>query len=448
MSNFTYPYRDAERDGLQKQLWLSENVSSRMSIVCGRHSMGKTALVLDALRGVPTVYIPLGGRQTVHAIEEYKAACAEALGVFVPHSITTLEDLFTFLCNLAWDRHFSVVLDNFQEASARHPEFYAFLMKKWKQEAKKTKMNLVLVSEEPLQTAGDATFAVEPLRISRLRELQEEGAAGAALLPEDYLAFYLFTAGRPDLVKCCLSRKAVTKKALIELMLEEDSPLAHRAEASVYGLLGKNSDTYLSILQLVATGVHSQAELEQRLGGIIIGGHLAKLENEYKILRRSRPLLSSPDSRGVVRYGFADTALALWFRIVFASDATSGLLPPEARFAKADAAYTSFLKDDLRDYFIDKFTQEGVFTSVGADWAAIARISRKAGRQAADDDAAPREDGVDIVALKGKKAMVASVQLRQEDFRKEPFLRHVDALKAGPLRGYTLDPRLFTLADI
>ena len=448
MSNFTYPYRDTERDGLQKQLWLSENVSSRMSIVTGRHSLGKTALVLEALRGGKVLYFQLGGRQNAHALEEYKTHSAEALGQFVPRSIKSLEELFDFLCNLAWEKQFSVVLDNYEEAAGRYPDFSAHLVRKWRQEAKKTKMNLVVISEEdpPFKGMADASFKVEPLRTDLLKELQAS-CADAPLKPEDVLAFYLFTGGRPDVVRCCLARKAVTKEALLELLVEDESPLTRFSEAAVFDLLGKNADTYLSILQLIANGVKSQAELERRLGGIIIGGHLAKLENEYKLLRRSRPLLSRADSRGVVRYAFADTSIALWCRLIFSRNTTELLLGPEERKAKAEARLSGVLREGLRDYFIDKFTREGVFTSVGADWAASARISKKNSRLA-DDEPRPQEDGVDIVALKGKKAMAASVQLRAEDFRKEPFFRQVDALAAGPLKGYAIDSRLFTLADV
>ena len=445
MNSFSYPYRATERDGLQRQLWLAQNDNSRISVVYGRHFMGKSALVSEALKGPdPVVFLSLGGKNETLALEEYKRHCARQLGVFVPRSIGSLEELFNFLCDEAWKKTFSVVMDNFQEAPKRYPDFCQHLARKWRSEAKRTKMNLVLIcGDEPaaneLILADDAplkglcaTFRIEPLSIEFMR-----GLLPATTEPADVLAFWLFTGGRPDAVRIALQNDAVTKTQLLELFMQPDSPLANLCEKSLYSLLGKNSDTYLSILQLVACGVKSQAELEQRLGGMIIGGHLAKLENEYQMLRKARPLLSSPDSRGVVRYSLADPSLALWFRLLYADGGVG---------TQAAEVLDSYLKEDLRDFLIEKFTQEGVFTSVGSDWAASARISKK--KPGKNEPAEKEPDGVDIVALKGKKAMIAAVCPNAGDFKKEPFFKQVDALKNGPLKGYSLDPRLFTLQDV
>ena len=72
MNSFSYPYRAAERDGLQRQLWLAQNDNSRISVVYGRHFLGKSALVSDALKGPdPVVYLSLGGKNEALALEEY-----------------------------------------------------------------------------------------------------------------------------------------------------------------------------------------------------------------------------------------------------------------------------------------------------------------------------------------------------------------------------------------
>lgn len=447
MNSFGYPYRTTERDGLQRQLWLSQNDCSRMSVVYGGHFLGKSALVADALAGQGTVLsLSLGGKNDFLALKEYKRHCGKGLGVFIPRSIGSLEELFDFLSDEAWKKTFSLVLDNFQEVPKRYPEFCQHLARKWRSEAKRTKMNLVLIcgdesaAEEmffadgaPLKGLGAAGYKINPLGIDFLRDMLPAGAA-----PEDVLAFWQFTGGRPDAVRIALKNEAVTKQQLLDLFMEADSPLANFCEKSLYSLLGKNSDTYLSILQLVACGVKAQAELEQRLGGMIIGGHLAKLENEYQMLRKSRPLLGSPDSRGVVRYSLADPSLALWFRLLYA-DGGAGV--------QASSVLDNYIKEDLKGYLIEKFNQEGVFTSVGSYWEASARVSKK--KLAAKVVAEEKEpDYIDIVALKGKKAMVAAVCPNATDFKKEPFFKQVDTLKNGPLKGYTLDPRLFTIQDV
>lgn len=454
---FTYPYKEKEAEELQRQLWLSQNDGSRMNLVYGKHGMGKSALVQSALSGQgPVVNLPLGGKIDNLALEEYSACCAKQLNIFVPYSIHSFEELLDFLFSEAWKKAFSLVLDNFQEAPKRYPTLCAHLAKKWRSEAKRTKMNLVLIcgdlqaadsiffaDDAPLRNLPGATFLIEPVGLDLLKKIQQE-AAPSALNREDNLAFYQFTGGRPEAVRLAIECGAVTKKKLLAAFLKEDSPLVRLCEKSIYSLLGKNSDTYLSILQLVATGVQSQAEMEQHLGGIIIGGHLAKLENEYQMLRKQRPLLSSPDSRGVVRYRLQNPGLNMYFRLRFANGGVS-------EENEASTILNNFLKDDLKEYLLEKISESGVFTTIGSDWAASARISKKkpaSAKQVAGEEDVEASANKDIVALKGKKAMVAAVCPSEDAFNKEPFLKQIEALKKGPLKGYTIDARLFTIADV
>ncbi|MBQ9184779.1 MAG: hypothetical protein IJ151_02765 [Bacteroidales bacterium] len=449
----SYPYREKELDELQKQLWLSQNDGSRMSIVYGRHSMGKSALVRAALAGPqPMVYLSLGGKNDALALEEYKREAARQLGIFVPYSIGSLEELVNFLFDEAWKRPFSLVLDNFQEVSKRYPTLAGHLAKKWRSGSKRNNLNLVLICGDlqaaealffspsaPLKNLAGVALQIQPLGIELLKEIQKEASA-TPLTPEDYLAFYLFTGGRPEAVRCALALGAVTKDTLIEAFMKEDSPLVSLCEKTLYSLLGKNSDTYLSILQLVATGTRSQAEMELALGGIIIGGHLAKLENEYQMLKKVRPILCTPESRGVVRYCIQDPSVAVLMRLLYAD----GGVKDEK---EAASVLDKFLKEDLKDYLIEKFSQSGYFTSVGSEWAASARISKKKGK-VREAESREEGEGIDIVALKGKRAMVAAVFPKAEDFNKDAFFKQVDALKTGLLRDYSIDARLFTVKDL
>ena len=109
----------------------------------------------------------------------------------------------------------------------------------------------------------------------------------------------------------------------------------------------------------------------------------------------------------------------------------------------------AYLKEDLKEYLLVKFSQEETFTSVGSDWASQGRISKqKTGRRKVEEPAIQNLTSVDIVGLRGKKAMLAAICPNATNFKKEPFLKQVEALKNGPLKGYGIDARLFTLDDI
>lgn len=449
-----YPYREKEIDELRKQLWLSQNDGSRMSVVYGRHFLGKSALVAAALEGSqPTLWLSLGGKNDCLALEEYKRHCSRKLGIFVPHSISSLNDLVNFLFDEAWKRPFSLVLDNFHEVSGRAPELCRYLARKWKSDARHTRMNLVLVCSDlkaaesmlfaedaPLRRLAGVSLHIDTLDPDTVKVIQRD-AAQRQLTNEDILYFYLFTGGRPEAIRSALNLGAVTKDELIEAFVKEDSALACLCEKELLYLTGKNSDTYISILQLVATGIRSQAEIEQALGGIITGGHLARLETEYQLLCKQRPVLSSRDSRGTVRYHVTDPSIAMLMRLRYADGGMSDK-------KEAETILHKYFKEDLRDYLIQKFIRSGLFTTVGSDWAANARISKKKGKVTEKEQKALPENHIDIVAVKGKKIMVAAATPSADDFHKEPFFAQIEAMKNGPLKGYSIDARLFTISDL
>ena len=199
-------------------------------------------------------------------------------------------------------------------------------------------------------------------------------------------------------------------------------------------MLGKNSEIYLSILQLLAGGIVSQSELEDRLGGTIIGGHLAKLEKEYELVRKCRPMLAGPASRGVVRYKIADPGLRFWLRYVEAGRADLELGRNAVLLRRAQSDYPVFARWALREWFLRKFRQESGYEQLGGEWSPA---------HAGDKE-------IDILGFppRAKRALVGDVELRAEDFEKEPFLARVASLRKGSLKDYVIDARLFTLADM
>lgn len=449
MNGLVYPYRENCTTQLRRQLWLSQTAGGRLSLLSGAHGLGKSATAAEALKDDLVIWLDLAGKSPALAIEEFKRHIAKALGIFVPRSASTLADLFDFLMGEAWERPFSLVLDNFQVVEKLESGFSAHLYSKWRAEKDRTKMNIVLVGTS-VEYAGkaDAVFEVKPLETGLLKELQK--CVDQNVTAEDVLAFWLFTGGRPDLVRCTLEHGAVTKDTLIRLMLQPYSPLASAIRQELLSLLGKNSDTYLSILSLIASGVKSQAEMESRLGGSIIGGHLAKLENEYGLLVKNRPLLAASDSRGVVRYEIVDPSVATWLRFFYEDRASSLLYSQEQLIPMAEAVLERTKEEGLRAYYIRKFTEEGTFGQIGSIWEPAQRIHRNEGSRKSlqEEPGVTDHRDADIVGIKGKKALVAAVEPSASTFEKEPFFKQVNLLKNGPLKGYTVDVRLFTTADI
>jgi len=78
---------------------------------------------------------------------------------------------------------------------------------------------------------------------------------------------------------------------------------------------GKEYTTYFSILSLIASSKTSRSEMESILERNI-GGYLEKLEVEYSIIKKVKPIFAKEGSR-TVKYEIIDNFFNFWFRFIY-----------------------------------------------------------------------------------------------------------------------------------
>lgn len=447
-----YTFRENEITLIKRQQWLSETSRSRLTLIYGPRRCGKSEAAALALSKIPYIYLTAGGKVPVLAIEEAKQHCFNRVGIEMPVSINTITGFFDVIMAESWTKPLVLVLDEFQEYWKTDKEFCLHLVKKWKAEKLKTNLNLVLICSNqeiidevffengaPLVNQVDEAVEIKPLTISELKDALR--SVNRSYSPIDLLALYCTTGGRPGAVRHLFYKGAFTAEAMLDIFCSGKDDITHRTETYLYQVLGKNSDTYLSILQLIASGVRTQAEMEFRLGGMIIGGHLAKMENEYELIRKMRPTPCEADSRGVVRYEISDPSVKLWILQQYANRAAR-LTGEKPAFRFPDD-----FRAELRDMFISRLESEESIASVGAWWRPVARLHKRA---SSAPTKSPEERDVDIVAnvRGGKTVILAAVETSADNFKKEPFLKAVELLRNGSLKGKSLDVRLFTPDDL
>ena len=474
-------YRNAEIKLIQRQLWLSKEQRSRMTVVTGKSGAGKTALVCKALEKEPFLYFRAGGKTSHLLLQEYKNQVSEKLGLYIPSKVVTFPTLLSHLFDSAYKRHMSIIIDNFDLLASKEPDFVPFLADLWDENRRGSHVNLILITrnifvtnqifdnqESPLVNAADCRITLNYFTVSQLKELLLY--KGPNHTSEDLLALYMTTGGMPALTMSVLKATDCSKEQIYKYLLSPDSPCESAARALLADTLGKNSEVYLSILQLIACGHQSQAAIEAGLGGIIIGGHLAKLETEYQLVTKMRPVLADAASRNVVRYNITNLFLLFWLKYIESNRATIETSGYETIIPKALADFEPSGRDVLLRYFIQKFSEENSITAIGGDWPAVKpsrNQSRRRGYYLSNTSksrtsvapkksnspkvAAPEEDNQTyIVALADRKnkALFADVCLHASDFKKAPFLERLATLKKGPLKGCTIDSRVFTIEDM
>lgn len=78
---------------------------------------------------------------------------------------------------------------------------------------------------------------------------------------------------------------------------------------------GKDYGSYFSTLSLIASGKISRVEIESIME-MQVGGFLDRLENEYSLIKKVRPIFAKPNSRSV-KYQINDNFLNFWFRFIY-----------------------------------------------------------------------------------------------------------------------------------
>ena len=463
-------YRESEVKLLSRQVWMSCQQRSRMALVRGRRGAGKTAVVNAAMGDGPFLYFNFSGRPEQLLFEDFRQQLRVKYEVFVPSKVVNLETLFEFIFDISHKKPLNLVLDDCDGFFAAREDFAAFLSELWKDNRSGTHVFMVLIFENsalvdalfqredsPLLNCPDVTVPVRCFTPAQLKSLLL--AKDPARTSEDLLALYMATGGAPGLVMAALERTDATRSGIYAYMLSESSPLHLAAVSRLSGALGKNSEIYMAILYLIACGVTSQPEMEERLGGTGIGGHLARLETDYQLVSKMRPVLAGAQSRNVVRYCISDQYMLFWLKYMEANRSTFMLGKYSDILSWAAADFEQAGREALVRYFMEKFSEENDIVRIGGDWPGsrpAKEFSRKKEfykaktRTAKRKPAAPAQHEIDIVAMEEKKgkALVADVCLEASDFKKGPFLDRLATLKKGPLKGYIIDSRVFTLEDM
>jgi len=106
--------RENELAELRRIQDLSFNDHSRLTVVTGRRRIGKTSLIMHSVDNSPTVYLFVGRKSEATLCTEFIPIIAQSLNVYIPGEIRTFRSIFQFLMELAANRSFNLVIDEFQ----------------------------------------------------------------------------------------------------------------------------------------------------------------------------------------------------------------------------------------------------------------------------------------------------------------------------------------------
>ena len=439
--------REDEFRDLSRTREIAERGPSQMAVLTGRRRIGKTKLALVAFQDSKVIYWFVSRSNQTALAKEFALKAAQALNVFFPNSIKTIPEIFELVMQVGKAQHFTLIIDECQEFFNIDPSIFSKLQDVWDRYKDESHVNLIMIGsvytmmkrifqdvKKPLYGRASWIRKLQPFKTSVLKTILSTYKPDYS--NDDLLALYTFTGGVARYVELFMDNGCTDRKSMIELMTESGSVFSTEGNTLLNMEFGKDCGTYLSILGAIALGKNSVAEIASVLGEYNIRGQLKRLEEDYELIEKQRPIFSTPNSQ-TVRYAIKDQFLKFWFRYfyryrdLFEVDDTESI----AQYIESD--YTTFSGLTLESWFREKLRETKQYLYVGSWWQR---------RKGVD------QNEIDIVAISKdkKRAYIVEVKRQRKSFDQKKFLDKVDCIKHAALSNYEFDPApcCLTLEDM
>lgn len=365
--------------------------------------------------------------------------------IFVPIQIDSFADLFEMLMRAGRTEKFNLVIDEFQEFFYINPTVFSKIQDIWDRYKDTTHVFFVasgsvytlmnrifLDAKEPLYGRCDSIIKLKPFATNVLKEVLAEYKP--SYTSEDLLALYAFTGGVPKYVDLLMQNGCTDVNAMIDYIVQPYSTFVDEGNALLIQEFGRKYGNYFALLADIASGRNTLAELGQSMGDTNIAGHIKRLEEDYELIAKKRPIFAK-EATQTVRFEISDLFLKFWFRyfVKYRSMVeleNYGLL---AELIKAD--YPTYSGLVLESYFKQKMAESGEYRNIGSWWQA------KKGKEACE---------IDIVGIKAdnKTAVVAEVKRLRKNFKPDEFAKKVELIRNKVLANYAIDAICLTMEDM
>ncbi len=358
-----------------KDIEVSSKTSSKMTVIVGRRRIGKTKLIQESYK--EKVYLFVSKKNEVLLCEEFISIIQNTLDVKVFGKIIKFKDLFEYMMELATTKPFTLVIDEFQEFLQINDSIFSDMQNIWDNYKDSSKMNLVLSGsiyslmkkifedkKEPLFGRANNKIHLKPFTVNTIKEILQENYP--EYTNDDLLSFYILTGGVAKYVEILVDNKAFTLDKQLAIIFDEYSLFLEEGKNLLVEEFGKEYTTYFSILSLISSSKTARVEIESILGKNV-GGYLDRLENEYTIIKKVKPIFAKEGSR-TLRYEIIDNFFNFWFRFIYKYK--SAIEIENYKYVKdiVNRDYTTYSGRFLEKYFIEKLKLSNQYSDIGTYW--------------------------------------------------------------------------------
>jgi len=346
-----------------------------MTIIVGRRRIGKTTLIKEAYP--QKLYLFVSKKNEALLCEEFIKIVEQQLDVKIFGEMKKFKELFEYLMELSTKQAFTLIIDEFQEFLTINKSLYSDMQNIWDSYKDRSQMNLVLSGsiyslmkrifedrKEPLFGRANNKMELKAFTVVTLKEILEDYAPNYT--NDDLLSFYILTGGVAKYVEIFVDAKAFTLEKQLDLIFDDYSLFLEEGKNLLIEEFGKEYTTYFSILSLIASSKTSRSEMESILERNI-GGYLEKLELEYSIIKKVKPIFAKEGSR-TVKYEIIDNFFNFWFRFIYKYRSAIELENYEYVKNIVRRDYETYSGLFLERYFQEKLRLSYEYSAIGNYW--------------------------------------------------------------------------------
>ena len=367
---------DREKE-IEKLLAIRERSRSvaQFTVVTGRRRIGKTSLLLKAYHDEPFLYFFVSRKVESELCIDCAAEIENKLGIPLLGKPTKFAEVFEFLMKLAHERHFTLVIDEFQEFYRVNRSIFSEMQKIWDLHKDGARINLLVCGsvnslmnkifrdkKEPLYNRHIERITVTTFPPSVLKGILAEYAPDSN--NEDLLALFLYTGCVAKYVELLINGGHYTATDMLQAIVAQDSPFIDEGRSMLIDEFGRDYSVYFSILSLIAQGHNTRGDLEDILKKEI-GGYMTRLEEDYGLIHKSQPLFESSPRKNI-HYEIHDHFLRFWFRFVFKYNYMLEIGAHNKLREIITRDYETYSGLVLEEYFKQKLIESGRYTRIGS----------------------------------------------------------------------------------
>lgn len=414
--------------------------NAQLTVLMGRRRTGKTTLMMHAFDGQPYLYFFVGKKAEQLQCIDFQEQIESVLGLHIHGQANSVAALLEELMIYAHDTKVTLIIDEFQRLADLNDDIISNIQKVWDRHHGESHFHLIACGsiysmmhrifegrQEPLFGRKTARIDLKPFTTSVIKQILYDH--NLDYTSEDLLMLYAITGGVAKYVAQLMDEGCKTWEDMLNAVCGPSSIFLEEGTELLVGEFGRKYQIYYSILQLIAKGMTSQAEIDSIIGKNT-GRYLDTLETEYSLISKRRPMWAKPNSQGM-KYYIDDCFLMFWFRFIEANRSVVelGKLDLLAELIRQD--YTLFSGIVLEKYFRQQYGERERVTEVSHWWDSKS------------------ENEIDLIAIEKleRRAIVAEVKRNPHKYNAqllEDKYRHI----MPHLRGYKVELKGLSMEDM